>query len=121
MEQYGRPEQGKRRGRGGDDTSMSQKSRKGEREYGKGQQLNNPYVFEDHHFTTRIESEQGSVRVLQKFTDRSELFQGIGKYRVAILEAQPQTFIIPNHWDADALFFVANGIKTSWIAINQLS
>ncbi|KAL7582537.1 hypothetical protein Lser_V15G41724 [Lactuca serriola] len=112
MEQYGRPEQGKRRGRGGDDTSMSQKSRKGEREYGKGQQLNNPYVFEDHHFTTRIESEQGSVRVLQKFTDRSELFQGIGKYRVAILEAQPQTFIIPNHWDADTLFFVANGEGT---------
>ncbi|KAL4558752.1 hypothetical protein LXL04_036954 [Taraxacum kok-saghyz] len=105
MEKF-QPEQEKRRGGGGSGRDTSRKSGRG---YGKGQQLNNPYVFEDRHFTTKLESEQGSVRFLQKFTDRSELFQGIGKYRVAILEAQPQTFIIPNHWDADALIYVVNG------------
>ncbi|KAE9464016.1 hypothetical protein C3L33_04118, partial [Rhododendron williamsianum] len=30
-------------------------------------------------------------------------------YRVAILEADPQTFIVPNHWDAEAIIFVAKG------------
>lgn len=78
----------------------------------KQRKSNNPYVFEDDHFTARLKSEYGNVRFLQKFTDRSDLFQGIENYRVAFLEAEPQTFIIPNHWDADALVFVANGIFT---------
>lgn len=95
--------QGKREG--GD---ISQKQQ-GKKSSGQQQQSNNPYVFEDHHFTTRLETEQGNIRVLQKFTDRSDLFRGIEKYRVAILEAEPQTFIIPNHWDADALIYVVNG------------
>nr|XP_043638379.1 vicilin Cor a 11.0101 [Erigeron canadensis] len=76
------------------------------------QQSNNPYVFQEQHFTAKLETELGNVRVLQKFTDRSELFNGIEKYRVAFLEAEPQTFIIPNHWDADCLVYVANGEGT---------
>ncbi|KAM0064829.1 putative rmlC-like cupin domain superfamily, rmlC-like jelly roll protein [Helianthus debilis subsp. tardiflorus] len=48
----------------------------------------------------------------QKFNDRSELFNGIVKYRDAFLEAEPQTFVVPNHWDADVLFYVANGQGT---------
>ncbi|KAL8252980.1 hypothetical protein R6Q59_036673 [Mikania micrantha] len=78
----------------------------------KRQQSNNPYVFKDQHFTARLETEHGNLRVLQKFTDRSDLFQGIEKYRFAYLEAEPQTFVIPNHWDADTLVFVANGKGT---------
>ncbi|KAL8232860.1 hypothetical protein R6Q57_002638 [Mikania cordata] len=78
----------------------------------KRQQSNNPYVFKDQHFTARLETEHGNLRVLQKFTDRSDLFQGIEKYRFAYLEAEPQTFVIPNHWDADSLIFVANGKGT---------
>ncbi|XP_024982165.1 vicilin-like antimicrobial peptides 2-2 [Cynara cardunculus var. scolymus] len=81
-------------------------------DFDEGQRSNNPYVFEDRHFTTRLESQLGNVRVLQKFTDRSELFRGIEEYRVGFLEAEPQTFIIPNHWDADALLFVVNGEGT---------
>ncbi|XP_076949530.1 vicilin Cor a 11.0101-like [Bidens hawaiensis] len=74
------------------------------------QQSNNPYVFEEHDFTTRLETERGFVKFLKKFTQQSdELFKGIEKYRAAILEAEPLTFIQPNHWDADALVFVANG------------
>ncbi|KAI3732390.1 hypothetical protein L1987_63595 [Smallanthus sonchifolius] len=92
----------------GRDTSRPERTRRTDKQ----QQSNNPYVFEDHHFTARLETEHGNVKVLQKFTDRSDLFQGIEKYRVAFLEADPQTFIIPNHWDADALIFVANGRGT---------
>ncbi|XP_076958872.1 vicilin Cor a 11.0101-like isoform X2 [Bidens hawaiensis] len=74
------------------------------------QQSNSPYVFEEHDFTTRLETEHGFVKFLKKFTEQSEeLFKGIEKYRAAILEAEPLTFIQPNHWDADALVFVANG------------
>ncbi|KAI7747799.1 hypothetical protein M8C21_010822 [Ambrosia artemisiifolia] len=97
-------EQGRRQS---GDTSRPEITRRTDKPH--RQQSNNPYVFEDHHFTARLETEHGNVRVLQKFTDRSELFNGIEKYRAAFLEAEPQTFIVPNHWDADVLVFVANG------------
>lgn len=72
----------------------------------------NPYVFQDEHFTTKFKTQEGRVRVLQKFTKRSKLFKGVENFRVMIFEANPQTFIIPNHWDADAIFFVAQGRGT---------
>ncbi|GKD82810.1 vicilin-like antimicrobial peptides 2-2, partial [Tanacetum coccineum] len=86
------------------------------------QQSNNPYVFQEQHFTAKLETEQGNIRFLQKFTDRSDLFQGIEKYRVAFLEAEPQTFVMPNHFDADALVYVVNGmISIILILINSYS
>ncbi|MFS8014572.1 putative rmlC-like cupin domain superfamily, rmlC-like jelly roll protein [Helianthus anomalus] len=92
------------------DTRRPETTRRTDKPY--RQQSNNPYVFEDHHFTARLETEHGNLRVLQKFTDRSELFNGIEKYRAAFLEVEPQTFVVPNHWDADVLAFVANGQGT---------
>lgn len=94
--------------RGGKGNNMYEGSE--EEEEQQQQQGNNPYVFEDQHFTTKIRTEHGKVRILQKFTERSKLLKGIENYRVSILEADPQTFIIPNHWDAEALFFVARGM-----------
>ncbi|XP_076902097.1 vicilin Cor a 11.0101-like [Bidens hawaiensis] len=74
------------------------------------QQSNNPYVFQEHDFTTRLETEHGFVNFLKKFTEQSEeFFKGIEQFRAAILEAEPLTFIQPTHWDADSLVFVANG------------
>ncbi|KAJ9543030.1 hypothetical protein OSB04_022737 [Centaurea solstitialis] len=73
---------------------------------------NNPYVFEDRHFTARLESQLGNVRVLQKFNGPIGDFPGIEEYRVGFLEAEPETFIIPNHWDAEAVLFVVNGEGT---------
>ncbi|KAJ0944035.1 putative rmlC-like jelly roll protein [Helianthus annuus] len=32
-----------------------------------------------------------------------DFFNGIEKYRAAFLEAEHQTFVVPNHWDADVL------------------
>ncbi|KAH6796591.1 hypothetical protein C2S52_021145 [Perilla frutescens var. hirtella] len=72
----------------------------------------NPYVFEDRHFFTGLQSQHGRLRILQKFTERSELLRGIENFRVAILEAQPQTFVVPNHWDAEIVIFVAQGRGT---------
>lgn len=80
------------------------------REEGEVEGENNPYVFEEEHFITGIKTQHGRVRVLPKFTERSKLHKGIENYRFAILEASPQTFVVPNHWDADAVLFVAQGI-----------
>ncbi|PIN14558.1 hypothetical protein CDL12_12792 [Handroanthus impetiginosus] len=100
-------EQGREReeGQRGEKDEMYEERERGEEE----REGENPYVFEDRHFKTGLQSQYGRVRILQKFTDRSELLRGIENYRVAILEADPQTFIVPNHWDADDVIFVANG------------
>ncbi|KAL3827979.1 hypothetical protein ACJIZ3_016781 [Penstemon smallii] len=76
------------------------------------EQGQNPYVFEDRHFVTGMQTQHGRIRILQKFTDRSELLRGIENYRVATLEIDPQTFVVPSHWDADSVFFVARGEGT---------
>ncbi|KAM7527208.1 hypothetical protein LguiB_030618 [Lonicera macranthoides] len=103
--------QRKERERGGKGRNVYEGSEEEEEEQQQQQQQegNNPYVFEDQHFTTKIRTEHGRVQILQKFTERSKLLKGIENFRVSILEADPQTFIIPNHWDAEALFFVARG------------
>lgn len=75
------------------------------------QQEENPYVFEEQHFTTKIQTQHGRVRALPKFTERSKLLKGIENYRLSILEAEPNTFILPNHWDAETVFFVASGMS----------
>lgn len=69
----------------------------------------NPYVFEDRHFFTGFKTQHGTLRILQKFTERSKLLRGIENFRVAVIEAKPHTFLVPNHWDADGVVFVANG------------
>lgn len=73
----------------------------------------NPYVFEDKHFEGGGETEtvgEGRVRILQKFTERSELLRGIENYRVSIVEANPSSFVIPMHFDAEIVLFVAEGM-----------
>ncbi|KAI3460900.1 hypothetical protein Pfo_017563 [Paulownia fortunei] len=98
-------------GREGERDEMYE-GREREEEEEEEQQGQNPYVFEDRHFITGMQTEHGRVRILQKFTDRSKLLRGIENYRVTILEAEPQTFIVPNHWDAETVLFVANGRGT---------
>ncbi|XP_055814241.1 vicilin Cor a 11.0101-like [Solanum dulcamara] len=85
---------------------------KGREEEGEVERENNPYVFDEHHFITGVETQHGRVRALPKFTERSKLLKGIENYRFEILEANPKTFVVPNHWDADAVLFVAQGRGT---------
>ena len=67
------------------------------------------YQFEDEDFESRVETDEGSVQVLQRFTKRFKLLRGIENYRVAILEADPLTFISPAHFHAELVLFVAKG------------
>ncbi|KAK6260066.1 hypothetical protein SCA6_014540 [Theobroma cacao] len=58
------------------------------------QDKQNPYAFEDEHFSTEVKTEQGRVDLLTKFTKKSELFRDIENYRLALLVANPNSFVI---------------------------
>ena len=75
------------------------------------QQEQNPYVFRDEHFITS-HSNEGRVKILQKFHQRSRLLRGLENYRFLSIEANPQTFVLPAHLDAEAVLYVASGIYT---------
>ncbi|KAM3326541.1 vicilin Cor a 11 [Capsicum chacoense] len=70
---------------------------------------NNPYLFESQRFSSPFRTGQGHLRIVEKFTQRSELFRGIEKYRVAVLEFEPQSFMVPNHCDGETIYVVARG------------
>ncbi|KAM7259380.1 hypothetical protein ACFE04_015121 [Oxalis oulophora] len=72
----------------------------------------NPYVFEEEHFQTGLRSEDGKFDILQRFNKRSNLLRGLENYRLVVLEANPQTFVIPAHVDAEKLYFIAQGRAT---------
>ncbi|XP_058110929.1 vicilin Cor a 11.0101-like [Magnolia sinica] len=76
------------------------------------QARNNPYFFDEQSFTHRVRTEEGNVRVLKRFSRQSELLRGIDNYRLAILDANPNTFVIPHHFDAEAVFYVVRGRGT---------
>ncbi|CAN4091293.1 unnamed protein product [Withania somnifera] len=70
---------------------------------------NNPYLFKSQRFMSGYRSRHGDFRFLEKFTQRSELLQGIEKFRVGVLEFEPQSFMMPHHCDGEAIFFVVRG------------
>ncbi|KAI4349485.1 hypothetical protein L6164_010068 [Bauhinia variegata] len=72
----------------------------------------NPFVFQDKHFETRVETDDGRVWVLQKFTKKSELLRGIENFRLVILEANGHTFVSPCHFDSEVVFVVVKGRAT---------
>ncbi|WOH01709.1 hypothetical protein DCAR_0521094 [Daucus carota subsp. sativus] len=76
---------------------------------GESQQDNNPYVFQEQHFQT-LSAQHGKLRVLPRFSDHSKLLRGfINAFRFAYLEANPQTFLLPQHVDAELLLVVVQG------------
>ncbi|XP_009605859.1 vicilin Jug r 2.0101 [Nicotiana tomentosiformis] len=77
---------------------------------------NNPYLFESQRFRSRFKSKHGEFRVLEKFTERSELLGGLEKYGVAVLEFEPLSFMFPHHCDAEIILFVVRGRGTISIA-----
>lgn len=70
---------------------------------------NNPYLFESQRFDSPFRISHGDLRLVEKFTERSQLLSGIEKYRVAFLELEPQTFMLPHHCDSEAIFFIVRG------------
>lgn len=69
-----------------------------------------PFLFGEQSFKHWIRSEHGYFKVLERFSKKSPLLMGIENYRVAILQVDPKTFVMPNHWDAHEVFYVINGI-----------
>ncbi|KAJ8630558.1 hypothetical protein MRB53_023881 [Persea americana] len=72
----------------------------------------NPYYFREQSFSTPLSTQEGKLRILQRFSERSHLLRRIENYRNALLEANPNTALIPNHYDADTLVFVVEGTAT---------
>ncbi|KAJ8630721.1 hypothetical protein MRB53_024044 [Persea americana] len=76
------------------------------------QSRNNPFFFDDESFRTPLKTQEGNLRVLDRFTKRSHLLRGIENYRLAVLEANPNAALMPTHIDADEIFFVVAGSAT---------
>ncbi|XP_019053172.1 PREDICTED: vicilin-like antimicrobial peptides 2-2 [Nelumbo nucifera] len=72
----------------------------------------NPYFFDEQRFSSRFKSEKGHLKILERFSTRSDLLSGLDNYRLAILKVEPNTFLIPHHWDADAVVVVVKGKAT---------
>lgn len=72
----------------------------------------NPYVFEveDRHYGLSQQTREGKVMILDKFHKRSQLLAAIANYRFLILEANPQSFVLPSHIDAASILYVVSGI-----------
>ncbi|KAE8703717.1 hypothetical protein F3Y22_tig00110465pilonHSYRG00005 [Hibiscus syriacus] len=90
------------------DRRWEEEGKKHTKEY-EEEEKHNPYVFEDRHFSTPIKTGKGRVDLLTKFTHNSDLLRGIENYRLALLVANPKAFLIPNHFDANAIFVVTQG------------
>ncbi|XP_050942533.1 vicilin Jug r 2.0101 [Cucumis melo] len=106
-EEWEREERRRERQHGGRSRANEVNSRWTEQE-----QSHNPYYFQERQFQSRFRSDQGQWRVLERFSERSELLRGLKNQRLAILEARPQTFIIPHHIDAESVLFVVKGRAT---------
>ncbi|KAM1066900.1 vicilin Jug r 2.0101-like isoform X1 [Malus sylvestris] len=90
----------------------------GEEEQMMGDQRNNPFYFPSQMFQSRFQSDEGSLQVLVRF-GKSELLRGIKNYRLAIFEAMPNTFVLPHHCDAEAIFVVLNGQCTCTLLLKD--
>ncbi|KAK8557232.1 hypothetical protein V6N13_013507 [Hibiscus sabdariffa] len=60
----------------------------------------------------RFQEDNGNFWVLQKFSQKHQLLKGINEYRVALIEANPNTFVLPHHCDAEKIYIVTNGKGT---------
>lgn len=73
-------------------------------------QEDNPYYFPANESESRFRTQEGHLRVTKRFSEKSELLRGIDNYRLAILVARPNTFVIPHHCDAESVLAVVRGI-----------
>ncbi|KAK6130223.1 hypothetical protein DH2020_036033 [Rehmannia glutinosa] len=99
-EKQKREQQGRERGRGDDVVTNSNKKSE------EKQESKNPYFFQSERFVSKYKTQEGHIKVLERFSKKSELLKGIENYRLAILEANPNTFVLPHHCDAESVFVV---------------
>lgn len=66
-------------------------------------------MFGAERFSYEHRTENGYVRVLDKFNEKSKLLFGLANYSISFLVANPRTFITPGHFDADCVCYVVEG------------
>eukprot|EP00258_Populus_trichocarpa_P050433 XP_024466452.1 vicilin-like antimicrobial peptides 2-2 [Populus trichocarpa] len=77
------------------------------------------YSFHSQRLKSQFRSQNGHFRVLERFSKKSELLCGLENYRFEIVEANPNTFVIPHHCDSDAVLFVLRGEKGIMTFVSQ--
>ncbi|CAM0875548.1 unnamed protein product [Alopecurus aequalis] len=114
-------EQEQGRGRRGEREREGEEQKQWEHEQGRGrrgdreregeqqQESRRPYVFGPRSFQRIVRSDQGVIKALRPFNEESRLLRGIKNYRVAILEANPRSFVVPGYTDAHCICYVAQG------------
>ncbi|GMI95982.1 hypothetical protein like AT3G22640 [Hibiscus trionum] len=84
-----------------------------EEEWEGRRQSHNPFYFpRGRHAQARFQEDNGNFWVLQKFAEKHHLLKGINEYRIAHIEANPNTFVLPHHCDAEKIYVVVNGKGT---------
>ncbi|KAL4296823.1 hypothetical protein GQ457_12G003540 [Hibiscus cannabinus] len=84
-----------------------------EEEWEGRRQSHNPYYFPRGRYAqARFREDNGNFWVLQKFSQKHHLLKGINEYRIALIEANPNTFVLPHHCDAEKIYVVTNGKGT---------
>ncbi|KAJ3674745.1 hypothetical protein LUZ60_005361 [Juncus effusus] len=84
----------------------------GEGVRGEERKRENPYVFGKERFRYEHRTDHGFVKVLDKFHEKSNLLLGLANYTIEVLVADPRTFVMPTHFDADCVCYVFKGRGT---------
>ncbi|XP_058768775.1 vicilin-like [Vicia villosa] len=69
----------------------------------------NPFIFESKRFQTLFENENGHIRLLSKFDQRSKIFENLQNYRLLEYKSKPHTIFLPQQTDADFILVVLSG------------
>ncbi|KAF3774555.1 Globulin-1 S allele [Nymphaea thermarum] len=101
-------EEEERRQHGGRSGSGEGMLKEGEGE----EETENPYVWKKESFTPRYTSDDGFMRTLPNFAERSEMLKGLENYRVSWSMVNPNIVVAPHHADADSIIYVYSGKGT---------
>ncbi|XP_058752870.1 provicilin [Vicia villosa] len=69
----------------------------------------NPFIFKSNRFQTLYENENGHIRLLQRFDERSQIFENLQNYRLLEYKSKPHTLFLPQYTDADSILVVLSG------------
>ncbi|KAL5078170.1 hypothetical protein RYX36_017154 [Vicia faba] len=69
----------------------------------------NPFIFESNSFQTLFENDNGHIRLLQKFDERSKILENLQNYRLLEYKSKPRTIFLPQQTDVDFILVVLSG------------
>nr|CAA96514.1 vicilin precursor [Vicia narbonensis] len=69
----------------------------------------NPFIFKSNKFQTLFENDNGHIRLLQKFDERSKILENLQNYRLLEYKSKPRTIFLPQQTNADFILVVLSG------------